>query len=172
MKIKQTVKRILVGLVLATSFSSLFVAPSFAVTSCAGVETSVIGCNEKGSCPGGEDPFEGANPGADQEKINAYSGKYSHQYGKCIGGADPNTSIEESGVWGLLLIVINILTAGIGILAVAGIVYGSVLYASAGGSPEQVKKAMGIISNVVIGIVAYALMYALLNFLIPGGLFD
>ena len=91
---------------------------------------------------------------------------------KCDNVQDNATSVENTGVWSLLLTAINILTAGIGILAVAGIVYGSVLYASAGGSPEQVKKAMGIISNVVIGIVAYALMYALLNFLIPGGLFD
>ena len=81
------------------------------------------------------------------------------------------TGVEESGAWGILLLAINILTAGIGIAAIGGIVYGSILYTSAGGSPEQVKKAVGIITNVVIGVVAYALMYAGLNFLIPGGLF-
>jgi hypothetical protein len=89
---------------------------------------------------------------------------------------DVKTSVIDcttanAGIWGLLLLVINILTAGIGIAAVAGIVYGSVLYTSAGSSPEQVKKAIGIITNVVIGLVAYALMYAFLNFIIPGGLF-
>jgi hypothetical protein len=79
--------------------------------------------------------------------------------------------VENSGLWGLLLLAINILTAGIGIAAVAGIVYGSVLYTSAADNPEQVKKAIEIIRNVVIGLVAYALMYSALNFLIPGGLF-
>ncbi|MNH46494.1 hypothetical protein D3C72_2301490 [compost metagenome] len=64
------------------------------------------------------------------------------------------------------------MTAGVGILAVGGIVYGSILYTSAGGSSEQTKKAMGIITNVVIGLIAYALMYAITNFLIPGGLFS
>jgi hypothetical protein len=83
------------------------------------------------------------------------------------GGAD----IKDTGVWGILLLSINILTAGIGIAAIGGIVYGSILYTSAGGSAEQTKKAMGIITNVVIGIIAYALMYAFLNFIIPGGLF-
>ncbi len=78
---------------------------------------------------------------------------------------------EGTAVWRLLIMVINILTAGIGVLALAGIVYGSILYTSAGGSPEQVKKAMGIIQNVIIGVVAYAGMYALLQFLIPGGVF-
>jgi len=81
-------------------------------------------------------------------------------------------AIEQSGAWGLLLIAINILTAGVGIAAIGGIIYGAVLYTSAGGSPEQVKKAMGIITNVVIGVVAYALMFSGLNFLIPGGLFN
>jgi hypothetical protein len=86
------------------------------------------------------------------------------------GGKD--AGIEQTGVWGILLLAINILTAGIGIAAIGGIVYGSVLYTSAGGSQEQVKKALGIITNVVIGVVAYALMFSFLNFLIPGGLFN
>lgn len=79
--------------------------------------------------------------------------------------------LEDNGVWGLLLIVLNIMTAGVGIVAVGGIVYGSILYASAGGSTDQVKKAIGIIRNVVIGLIAFLGMYAFLNFLIPGGIF-
>ncbi|MFZ2126006.1 MAG: hypothetical protein WAV04_00660 [Candidatus Microsaccharimonas sp.] len=80
--------------------------------------------------------------------------------------------VENTGAWGILLLAINILTAGIGVVALGGIVYASIMYISAGGSPEQVKKAMGIIMNIVIGIIAYAGMYALLNFLVPGGLFN
>lgn len=79
--------------------------------------------------------------------------------------------VNNSGVFGILKLVINIMTAGVGILAVGGIVYGSILYTSAGNSSEQTKKAMAIITNVVIGLIAYALMYAITNFLIPGGLF-
>lgn len=82
------------------------------------------------------------------------------------------SAVEDTGVWGILLLVINIFTAGIGIAAVAGVVYGSILYTSAGGSQEQVKKAMGVFTNVAIGVIAYAGMYALLNFIIPGGLFN
>lgn len=81
------------------------------------------------------------------------------------------SAAEDTGIWGILLLAINILTAGIAIVAIGGIIYGGILYTSAGGSQEQVKKAMDIIRNVVIGIIAYALMYSGLNFLIPGGLF-
>jgi len=83
------------------------------------------------------------------------------------GGA----SVENTGVWGILLLAINILTGLVGLAAVIGVVYGSVLYTSAGGNQEQVKKAMGIITNVVIGVITYALMYSVSNFLIPGGIF-
>lgn len=77
--------------------------------------------------------------------------------------------VENTGVWSILLTLINILIAGVGVAALGGIIYGAVLYASAGGNPDQVKKARGIFTNVVIGVVAFAAMWALLNFIIPGG---
>lgn len=83
------------------------------------------------------------------------------------GGGD----IENSGVWGILILTIQILSAGVGVLAVGGIVYGSILYTSSGGNPEQTKKAISIITNVVIGLLAYIFMFAIINYLIPGGLF-
>lgn len=98
----------------------------------------------------------------------------------CCGGVDtsvlgcPQTgtgAVENSGLWGILLMAINILTAGVGVLALAGIVYGSILYTSSGGSQEQVKKAITVFTNVGIGVIAFAGMWVLLNFLIPGGVF-
>lgn len=77
----------------------------------------------------------------------------------------------NNGIWSLLLTAINILTGLVGIAAVGGIVYGAILYTSSGGNPEQTKKAIEFIRNVVIGIVAYAVMFSFLNFIIPGGLF-
>lgn len=97
---------------------------------------------------------------------------------KC-GGVDTsiiscNTSgsgIEGTGLWALLLIGLNVLTGLVGVAAVAGIVYGAIMYTTAGGDQGKVEKAIEIIRNVVIGIVAYALMYVGLNFIIPGGVF-
>ena len=103
---------------------------------------------------------------------------------KCNNGCGVDTAIiscdnvdvtkggtTNNGVWSLLLTIINILTAGVGIAAVGGIVYGSILYTSAGGNADQTKKAIEFIRNVIIGLIAYALMFAFLNFIIPGGLF-
>lgn len=82
------------------------------------------------------------------------------------------TKTEETAIWQLLLIVINIMTAGVGILAVGGLVYAAILYTSAHGSADQVKKARTMITNVVVGLILYAAMYSLLNFLVPGGVFN
>jgi hypothetical protein len=79
---------------------------------------------------------------------------------------------KDNAIWGILLIALNIMTTGVGIAAVGGIVYASILYTSAGDSSEQTKKAIEMIRNVVIGLVAYGLMYLVLNFIIPGGIFS
>lgn len=77
---------------------------------------------------------------------------------------------DGDGIGALLFLVIQIMTAGVGIVAVGGLIYGGILYTSAGDSQEKVKKAIEVIRNVVIGIVAYFAMAAILNFLIPGGI--
>ena len=66
---------------------------------------------------------------------------------------------------------INILSAGIGVVAVGGVVYGSILYTTAGGDVAKVKKAKETIMNVAVGLVMYALLWSFLNYIIPGGLF-
>lgn len=82
---------------------------------------------------------------------------------------NPTSNITDSGVWGLLLLTVRVMVVGAGIAAVGGIVYGAVMYTTAGGNQEQVKKARGIITNVVIGVIAFAAMFALLEWLLPGG---
>ena len=87
-------------------------------------------------------------------------------------GGNKDGDLEDSGLWGLLMLVINVMTAGVGVLALAGFIYGAILYTSAGGNPEQVKKARVIFTNVVIGVIAFGGMFTLLNFIVPGGVFN
>lgn len=89
-----------------------------------------------------------------------------------IGGDFCDDNQEGGVIFGLLKWVLRIMTAGVGIAAVGGIAYGALLYTTAENKPEQTKKAIGVITNVVVGIVAYALMAVFLNFLIPGGIFS
>ncbi len=82
------------------------------------------------------------------------------------------TDVSNNGIWGILITIINIMSAGIGVTAVGGVVYGSIMYASGEGNAEKTKKARMIIFNVLIGLLMYAVMYAFLNYMIPGGMFN
>lgn len=76
---------------------------------------------------------------------------------------------KEDGIMNLLKWVLRILTGLVGIAAVGGVIWAGILYTSAGDKADQVKKAKTIIIDVVIGIVAYGLMFLALNWLVPGG---
>jgi len=150
MKVKQTIKRtcLILGIVISLGLSTTL--PVLAADQ---------NCSDAG--------YKAANPSKCCGDINV----------SIIGGGVCNNinntsgNTQDNGVWKILIFILNIMTAGVGILGVAGIVYCSVLYTTASDKAEQTKKAIGIITNVVIGIVAYGLMYIGLNFLIPGGIF-
>lgn len=63
--------------------------------------------------------------------------------------------------------VINIMTVGVGILGVVGISVVGVQYLTAGGSEEKTRKAKRRMLEIVIGLVAYVLIYAILKWLMP-----
>jgi len=86
--------------------------------------------------------------------------------------ADNGTTPESNAIWALLIMTINILLAGIGIVAVGGLVYAAILYATARDQAAQVTKAKETIFNIVLGLVLLALMWSFLQYLIPGGVFE
>lgn len=69
----------------------------------------------------------------------------------------------------ILNMILLVVTTGVGIAAVGAIVYAGVLYITARDNAGQVSKAKTMIMNTVIGVVAYILMWAFLQWIIPGG---
>lgn len=117
--------------------------------------------------------FALAVPGVMLAAPNAYAGdvcgtKTTIIEVDCVKDSD---KLEDNAIWGILLMVITIMTAGVGLLAVGGLVYGAILYATAREQAGQITKAKETIANVVLGLVLYAFMWSLLQFLIPGGVF-
>lgn len=78
---------------------------------------------------------------------------------------------DGGGVYHILNIALQILTYGVGILAVLGFVIVGTQYILARDNEAQVAKAKERLMQIVIGLVVYALLYIGLNFLIPGGVF-
>lgn len=74
----------------------------------------------------------------------------------------------DQGIEGVLQLIINIMTAGIAILATIGIVVSGVQYLTAGGNEEQVKKSKRRLFEIIIGLVAYAIVASILSWLLPG----
>ena len=74
-------------------------------------------------------------------------------------------------IMNMLKFFLRILTTLVGIVAVGGIIYGGIQYTIARDNSEKTKEAIKMILNVVYGLVAFAFMVAILNFLIPGGIF-
>lgn len=87
-----------------------------------------------------------------------------------FGDANGCVKIDDqgSGIKQLLGLVLQILLYGIGVVAVIGVVVAGVMYLTARDSEVQVAKAKMRLVEVVIGLIAWAMLFALLQWLIPG----
>ena len=74
----------------------------------------------------------------------------------------------EAGVWQILQLVLDIMTAGVGILALIGLVISGMQWMTARDKEDQIIKAKSRIFNIVIGVLVWVLMWLVLNWLIPG----
>ena len=95
--------------------------------------------------------------------------------GSC-GGVDtaiidcPSGNSEEA-LFSIIGSVVNILTYGVGVGAVAGFTYVGFLYMTSQNDPGKIKTAKDRAMQIVIGLLVYALMWGILNFLLPGGIY-
>lgn len=89
-----------------------------------------------------------------------------------IVAAEVDTSIlpGDMDINGILRLVLNILVYGLGAAAVLGVIIAGIQYMTARDDVAQVAKAKKRLIEIVIGLVAWALMFTVLNWLIPGGL--
>ena len=82
------------------------------------------------------------------------------------GGATGQAAIIE-----IVKMVVKIMTAGVGVLAVGAVIFGAILYTTSEGSPDKLSKARTVWINTIIGLLLFAFMVAITNFFVPGGIF-
>lgn len=89
----------------------------------------------------------------------------------CNGVDTAIISCEEgvSGIGAILGVILNVMTVGIAVVATIGIVVAGIQYLTAAGNEEQTRKAKTRISQIVFGLIAYALIYAVMQWLMPAG---
>lgn len=83
----------------------------------------------------------------------------------CDGAETPG---QGGGVFALLTWVLKAMVALVGIAAVGGVIWAGILYLSAGENASQTKQAKTIIVDVAIGLIAFGLMFLIINWLVPG----
>ncbi len=85
-------------------------------------------------------------------------------------GANTSVLTGVGSIEDLLKLVVNILVLGLGVAGVVGVVWAGILYLTARDNEQQAARAKTRLIEVAIGLVAWALMYTALQFLVPGGL--
>lgn len=75
---------------------------------------------------------------------------------------------SANDIHGILMLVLNILVYGIGVAAVIGVVIAGILYLTARDNEAQVATAKRRLFEIAIGLVAWAAMWSLLTWLVPG----
>ena len=65
--------------------------------------------------------------------------------------------------------LITLLSAAVGVVVVVAIIVGGIEYSSSAGDPQKAASGKQHIMNALLGLLAYALLYAFLQFIIPGG---
>lgn len=87
----------------------------------------------------------------------------------CVGKAYKGESLNP--ILDLAFSIIRFVSAGVGLIVVGSIIYAGILYSSSQGNPEQTQAAKNRIQNSIIGLVLYIFIFALVQYLVPGGLF-
>lgn len=157
-------KKLLTG-ILATIIGIFTLGVSAIIASSAPVSAVINSCedlnNSNRTCVATSVLGDKYDKNGKKEGSSGYTESGSHYTCSCDDG-------EGSGIMHIVNLVVEIMTIGVGILGVLGITIVGIQYLTAGGSEEQTRRAKRRMFEIVIGIVAYVVIYALLNWLIPG----
>jgi uncharacterized membrane protein YraQ (UPF0718 family) len=83
-----------------------------------------------------------------------------------------SNSLQKNPIVRDLDIIVNFLSGLVGIVVVGTLILGGIQYSMAGDSPDAVGKAKQRITNALLALVAFLLIFAFLQWIIPGGVFN
>jgi hypothetical protein len=99
-------------------------------------------------------------------------GKIASEVDKAFGGCQEGSANTGCGVIEKYLNpLINLLAGAVGLVVIIMIIYGGIQYSMAGGDSGKVSAAKARISNALFALIAFLFLYAVLQWLVPGGLF-
>lgn len=153
-KLLLSTKYLLVGVILAVSFSTMKASARVCP------DGSVIVNDPAAVCPTPSTPST-PPPARVQNDCNGADLKPGAASG------DPN----HCAILDYIVLITNTLAAMVGIVVVIMIIIGGIQYSSATDNPQQLSAARDRIKNALIGLLMLIFMYAFLQWVVPGGLF-
>lgn len=87
-------------------------------------------------------------------------------------GSNASKGGRENPIVNLMLTVLSWATGFVALATVGAIVYGGILYTTAQDNAAQTQKGIMYVVDSVIGLVLWLSAYVLINFIVPGGLFN
>ncbi len=145
----------LAGIMVMAMVAMMGAVPAFALYDQGGAG----GGNSSSSAVTGSTDNSGAyNAGSCSEGVN------TNLFGGCV---DPGQ--DGSGIFMVLNVILNVFTWGVGIAGTVGIVICGIQYMTAKDDAAQMTKAKNRLIQIIIGLVVYAVMWAFLQWLLPGG---
>jgi hypothetical protein len=83
-----------------------------------------------------------------------------------------NGNLQGNAIFIFVVGVLKVISALAGLATVGGFAWGGLLYITARANAGQVENAKNVMINSAIGLLLFIFMYAILQFLIPGGVFS
>jgi hypothetical protein len=90
----------------------------------------------------------------------------------CIALSDVSGALENNPIIVYALAFLNVMAGLVGLTVAGGLIWGGILYTTARADAGQVEKAKTMFINSTIALVLFIFMYAILQFVIPGGIFN
>jgi|SRR6185437_4900904 len=129
-------------------------------------------CAAGETCGGGGTPAVVDNGSGSSANTSATGACNNTTSGGTVDQSKVNQCLSQSPIVGDIQQVVNFLSAGVGIIVIAVIIIGGIQYTLAGDNPQALTAAKQRITNGLIALAAFFLIFALLQWLIPGGVFS
>jgi hypothetical protein len=124
-------------------------------------------------CPDGN--IQEAPDDATPEQVTAlcdgHRGSATHECGGVKTSIDIGCRGQGNPISLAIYAIIRFLSVGVGLVVIGSIIMAGIQFTSSQGNPQATAAAQKRIASTVGALLLYILAYALLNWLVPGGLF-
>lgn len=87
----------------------------------------------------------------------------------CLGESYDGEALNP--VLDMLFALLRFVSAGVGLIVIGSIIWAGIQYSTSRGNPQSTEASIKRVTNAVIALLIYIFSFAILNFLVPGGLF-